>query len=68
MNFHIQNPPNVPEKNPAAAYGKEFNFAVKDGKCYELHFEGNYDENVIRKEVGKLIVGKDGELKILFRG
>lgn len=33
-------PPNVPEKNPAAAYSKEFDFSRKEGKRYELHFEG----------------------------
>ena len=33
-------PPHVPEKNPAAAYCKEFDFSIKDGKRYELHFEG----------------------------
>ena len=36
----IFDPPNVPEKNPAAAYCKEFDFAVKERKRYELHFEG----------------------------
>ncbi len=33
-------PPYVPEKNPAAAYCKEFDFTIKEGKRYELHFEG----------------------------
>ncbi len=36
----IFDPPYVPEKNPAAVYSKEFDFTVKCGKRYELHFEG----------------------------
>lgn len=36
----IFDPPRVPEKNPAAAYCREFSMAVKSGKRYELHFEG----------------------------
>ena len=36
----IFDPPYVPEKNPAAAYCKEFDFSLKEGKRYELHFEG----------------------------
>ncbi len=32
--------PNVPIKNPVAAYCKEFDFSLKEGKRYELHFEG----------------------------
>ena len=37
--FHA-NPPFVPEKNPCAAYVKEFSAEVRNGKRYELHFEG----------------------------
>jgi len=37
--FHF-NPPFVPEKNPAAAYVREFDYAPKASKRYELHFEG----------------------------
>lgn len=33
-------PPNVPEKNPAAAYCRDFHVSLKEGKRYELHFEG----------------------------
>lgn len=36
----IFDPPYVPEKNPAAAYCKEFDFSPKENKRYELHFEG----------------------------
>ena len=28
---------------------------------------GEYDENIIRKKVVRVLVGKDGKLKILFR-
>ncbi len=33
-------PPNVPQKNPAASYRKSFAFSKKEGKRYELHLEG----------------------------
>ncbi|MBQ2734578.1 MAG: DUF4981 domain-containing protein, partial [Clostridia bacterium] len=33
-------PPNVPEKNPCAAYVKDFELSHKEDKRYELHFEG----------------------------
>ena len=33
-------PPRIPEKNPCAAYAKEFDFSPADHKKYELHFEG----------------------------
>ena len=33
-------PPYVPEKNPCAAYVKDFDFSPKVEKRYELHFEG----------------------------
>ncbi len=36
----IFDPPYVPEKNPAGAYVKEFDFDINDNKKYELHFEG----------------------------
>lgn len=36
----IYDPPYVPEKNPAAAYGKDFELSIQEGKRYELHFEG----------------------------
>ena len=36
----IFDPPCVPEKNPAAAYCRDFEISVKEGKRYELHFEG----------------------------
>ena len=36
----IFDPPHVPEKNPVAAYYKEFDFSLKERKRYELHFEG----------------------------
>ena len=36
----IFDPPRVPEKNPAAAYIRDFDIPVKPGKRYELHFEG----------------------------
>ncbi|MBO5270376.1 MAG: DUF4981 domain-containing protein, partial [Clostridia bacterium] len=36
----IPDPPHVPEKNPCAAYVKEFEASVIPGKRYELHFEG----------------------------
>lgn len=36
----IFDPPYVPEKNPAAGYCREFDFSVKEGRRYELHFEG----------------------------
>ena len=36
----IFDPPHIPQKNPAAAYTKEFDFSIQDGKRYELHFEG----------------------------
>lgn len=36
----VYDAPNIPEKNPVAAYSREFDFSVKEGKRYELHFEG----------------------------
>ena len=36
----IPEPPYVPEKNPCAAYVKDFSFSPVEGKRYELHFEG----------------------------
>lgn len=36
----IYDAPNIPEKNPVAAYSREFDFTLKEGKRYELHFEG----------------------------
>jgi len=33
-------PPHIPEKNPCAAYVKDFFVTVQEGKRYELHFEG----------------------------
>jgi len=33
-------PPRVPEKNPVAAYVKDFDMTPVQGKRYELHFEG----------------------------
>ncbi|MBQ8432750.1 MAG: DUF4981 domain-containing protein [Clostridia bacterium] len=33
-------PPHVPEKNPCAAYVKEFDLEPRAGKAYELHLEG----------------------------
>ena len=36
----IFDPPRVPEKNPAAAYIRDFDIPVKPEKRYELHFEG----------------------------
>ncbi len=36
----IFDPPYAPEKNPMAAYVKDFDFDPKAGKKYELHFEG----------------------------
>lgn len=36
----VFDPPYVPEKNPTAAYVKEFEFTPRSGKRYELHFEG----------------------------
>ena len=36
----IFDPPFVPEKNPCAAYIKDFELTPKAGKRYELHFEG----------------------------
>ena len=36
----IYDPPHVPEKNPAAAYCKDFELMPREGKRYELHFEG----------------------------
>jgi len=36
----LVDPPNVPEKNPAGAYVKEFFFDPQPGKRYEMHFEG----------------------------
>lgn len=33
-------PPNVPEKNPCAAYVKDFKIHPTSGKRYELHIEG----------------------------
>lgn len=33
-------PPNVPEKNPCAAYVRNFDLSIREGKRYELHFEG----------------------------
>lgn len=37
----IFDPPNVPEKNPCAAYVKDFECNPENGKKYELHLEGN---------------------------
>jgi len=36
----IFDPPHVPEKNPCAAYVRDFDFVPVDGRKYELHFEG----------------------------
>ena len=36
----ITDPPHVPERIPCAAYVKDFNIRIADGKRYELHFEG----------------------------
>ncbi len=36
----IYNPPHIPEKNPCAAYVKDFDLQIKDAKRYELCFEG----------------------------
>lgn len=36
----IFDPPHVPEKNPCAAYVRDFPFAPQDGRKYELHLEG----------------------------
>lgn len=36
----IFDPPNVPEKNPCAAYVKDFDLQIAAGKRYELCFEG----------------------------
>ncbi len=36
----INDPPRVPEKNPVAAYVKDFDMTPVQGKRYELHFEG----------------------------
>jgi len=36
----INDPPHIPEKNPVAAYIKDFDIAPAPGKRYELHFEG----------------------------
>ncbi len=36
----IADPPHIPEKNPVAAYVKDFDIAPVAGKRYELHFEG----------------------------
>lgn len=36
----IYNPPLPPEKNPCAAYVKDFHISKKEDKNYELHFEG----------------------------
>ena len=36
----IYDPPHVPEKNPCAAYVRSFPFDPREGKRYELHFEG----------------------------
>lgn len=36
----IFDPPYIPEKNPVAAYCREFDFSFKEDKRYELHFEG----------------------------
>ncbi len=33
-------PPSVPEKNPCAAYVRDFDLQMQSGKRYELHFEG----------------------------
>lgn len=36
----VYDPPYVPEKNPAAAYVREFDIEINPDKKYELHFEG----------------------------
>ena len=36
----LNDPPHVPQKNPCAAYVKDFDISIEQGKRYELHFEG----------------------------
>ena len=36
----IFDPPHVPKKNPCAAYVREFELKLHEGKMYELHMEG----------------------------
>ncbi len=36
----IYDPPHVPKKNPCAAYVREFELQIREGKRYELHLEG----------------------------
>ena len=36
----ITDPPHIPERIPCAAYVKDFNIRITQGKRYELHFEG----------------------------
>ena len=38
--IHMFNPPYTPEKNPAGVYVHDFEYSIKDGKTYEMVFEG----------------------------
>lgn len=38
--IHMYNPPYTPEKNPAGVYVHDFEYSIKDGKTYEMVFEG----------------------------